>query len=372
MNTGVLAQTNPLTVAESDVRSLPDNLESGLGLSHLPALDGLRAIAVFLVIFYHFGLPFPAGLGVIIFFVLSGFLITWLLLKEQENYGTISIRKFYLRRTLRILPAFYCFWLLCLVFLVVAHKAVHWPTAFASFFYVNNYYQAFHGDPNTWFSHTWSLAVEEQFYLLWAPLFFLIGKHRKRLAWLLAGLIASAWIYRELLVFVFRVREGYIYEAFDTRLDQLLIGCLLAVLLRSKVLAGFWRTICGNVGFSALTVALLFGSAFLQVQFGAQYRDICALTLDPVLAALLLVQAISFRSTVFWRWLEFPVVRFLGAISYSLYLYQQIVMHPVRERLHGFPVMVQLAVAVGVVIFLASVSFVFIEMPFLDLKTRFS
>jgi peptidoglycan/LPS O-acetylase OafA/YrhL len=355
------------------VRSLPENLQSGLSPSHLPALDGLRAVAVFLVVFYHFGFTHsPAGLGVTIFFVLSGFLITWLLLKEHEKSRSISIGNFYLRRSLRILPAFYCYWLLCMALLVVSRKAVPWPTALASFFYFNNYYQALQGDSNTWFSHTWSLAVEEQFYLLWAPLFFLLCKYRRRLAWLLAGLIVSAWIYRELLVFVFRTNEGYIYEAFDTRLDQLLVGCLLAVLLRTKLLTGFWNALCSHPGLSALTTALLLGSVFLEIQYGTQYRDVCALALEPVLAALLLVQAIAFRSTIFWRWLQFPVVRYLGSISYSIYLYQQLALHPVRAHLHSFSVGAQLLVAVAVVILLASSSYFLVEKPFLTLKDRFS
>jgi len=148
--------------------SLPDGLVNGLKQSHLPSLDGLRAIAALLVVFMHAGLSWcPGGLGVLAFFVLSGFLITWLLLKEEERFGRISMKLFYIRRSLRIFPAFYVYWLLLIGSLLFFQKRILWGQALSSFFYVNNYYQAILGDPNTGFSHTWSLGIEEQFYLLW-------------------------------------------------------------------------------------------------------------------------------------------------------------------------------------------------------------
>src|SRR5262252_264954 len=113
------------------------DLKSKLSLSHIPALDGIRAIAVFLVIFYHFGfLWVPGGLGVVIFFVLSGFLITWLLLKENEKYGDVSLKGFYQRRILRIFPAFYVYWTALVLLLLLKGKTVLWPHAISAFFYV--------------------------------------------------------------------------------------------------------------------------------------------------------------------------------------------------------------------------------------------
>src|SRR5262245_22242535 len=148
------------------------DLQAKLSRSHIPALDGFRAIAVLLVIFYHFGFEkVPGGSGVTMFFVLSGFLITWLLLKEHEKNGKISLKGFYRRRILRIFPAFYAYWLGLVFLLLITGKSILWPHAIASFVYLTNYYNAILGDPNTGFSHTWSLAIEEQFYLLW-PFFF--------------------------------------------------------------------------------------------------------------------------------------------------------------------------------------------------------
>src|SRR5947209_7640300 len=115
---------------------LPGELEARLGASHLPALDGLRALAVLLVFGCHFGLlpiAIPGGLGVLIFFVLSGFLITWLLLGEEERYGSVSLPQFYLRRALRIFPAFYVFWVLVTGALWATGRVVPWREAVSAF-----------------------------------------------------------------------------------------------------------------------------------------------------------------------------------------------------------------------------------------------
>jgi peptidoglycan/LPS O-acetylase OafA/YrhL len=354
------------------VSSLPPNLKSGLESSQLPALDGVRAVAAFLVVFYHFGFTkISGGMGVLIFFVLSGFLITWLLLKEDEKFGTVSLRNFYSRRGLRIFPAFYCYWLFYIALLIVRHRQILWGQAMASFFYVNNYFQAIKGDPNTGLSHTWSLGIEEQFYLLWATGFLLLRKNRKRIAWALAGIIGSIWIYRELLVFVFKVHQGYMYEAFDTRADHLLIGCLMAVMLRSEFASKVWTAICSNVLFSLVPVLLLVASVACADMYGALYRDAIGFIVDPVLVAILITQAIAFRGTVIWAWSNFAWVRFLGRISYSIYLYQQIVLEPARKVLASYPVVVQLVAAIMAVVLTASGSYYIIERPFLKLKERF-
>lgn len=105
-----MTRTESLPARSFDARSLPTALARGLSRDELPALDGLRAIAAYLVVVFHFNLPWvPGGLGVLAFFVLSGFLITWLLLKEAERYGDVSLRLFYIRRALRIFPAFYVY-----------------------------------------------------------------------------------------------------------------------------------------------------------------------------------------------------------------------------------------------------------------------
>src|ERR1700730_15754520 len=238
--------------------SLPTQLESLLDRSHIPALDGLRAVAVFLVIIAHFGFAqVPGAHGVMIFFVLSGFLITWLLLKESERYGKISLAGFYKRRTLRIFPAFYVYWLILITLLVATGKAVLWPHAWSALFYASNYYTAIHGDPNNGFSHTWSLAIEEQFYLLWPLVFLMLRNNLKRMTAFLVCLIGAVWVHRAVLCFGLHIDQAYIQDAFDTRLDALMVGCLLAVLLKRRALSSVWRVASASTLMPLVTLALL-------------------------------------------------------------------------------------------------------------------
>jgi peptidoglycan/LPS O-acetylase OafA/YrhL len=352
-----------------------EDLQARLSLSQIPALNGIRAIAVFLVIFYHFGLrlfgvPVPGAHGVLLFFVLSGFLITWLLLRENEKFGEVSLSGFYRRRILRIFPAFYFYWIVLLVILAVGHQHIPWSHAISSLLYVGNYYNAIFGDPNNALSHTWSLAIEEQFYLFWPFLFVVFRRDLKKMTILIGGLIGTIWIYRCVLYFIFNVDQAYFYAAFDTRLDSLMVGCLLAVLLKRGSLMTFWEGACRNVVMPALTIALLLISVFGGPAIFPRYRDVVGLAVDPVLMAIIIVQMIALSSMPYFQWLEHPVVRFLGQISYSLYLYQQLTVSVVSDRLHGEPLMVRLIAAVAVTIIAASFSYYVIERPFLKLKAK--
>jgi len=358
------------TVAVS--RPFPESLTSGLKLKYLPALDGLRAIAAFLVVFYHAGSELiPGGLGVLAFFVLSGFLITWLLLEEHERYGAVSLKLFYTRRTLRIFPAFYAYWFL-VVGLMVWSRNIHWPQAIASFFYVNNYYQALFGDPNTGLSHTWSLGIEEQFYLFW-PAFFIVLQRvsREKGLRILLRCIAVVWIYRWILHFVVRVNQGYIYEAFDARMDHLLCGCALAFALRTGSFSRLWNRLGSSVLFSLATVGALIVSVALAHRFGAGYRNAVGFVVDPVLVALLIPQLIMLRATPVWAWLNWPAIRYLGRISYSVYLYQQIT-PSVASHVFDEGSLAFIALNAMLVIVAATCSYYFVERPFLKWKDRFA
>jgi len=348
-----------------------ERLYSRLGNKHLPALDGVRMLAVFLVIFLHFGFPVPGGHGVMIFFVLSGFLITWLLLEEQERTGTVSLRGFYKRRTLRIFPAFYAFWLFIVVVVFLSRgRPMPWPHAWSSFFYVSNYYSALHDHPENPFSHTWSLGIEEQFYLLWPFVFLLCRQNLRLMTKLLVALIAAVGIHRAVLSLVFEVKPSYVYSAFDTRIDQLLIGCLLAVSLRRRILSSFWNSACSHAAMPFVTVAAIVVSIYIGPLLLPRYRHVIGFTLEPLLMAVFLAQVIALSSARIWTWLDAAPVRYLGRISYSLYLYQQITLYPVRGLLRAYPVPIQLLAAVAVTIAVASLSYYFIERPFLQWKHR--
>jgi peptidoglycan/LPS O-acetylase OafA/YrhL len=353
--------------------SLPVLLESGLKEPQLAGLDGLRAIAAFMVVFYHFGIPFVSGgAGVLMFFVLSGFLITWLLLRENDEQGTVSLRKFYMRRSLRIFPAFYCYSAVLFGVIILRHHArIVWPQAVAALFYVSNYYQALNGDPNTGLSHTWSLAIEEQFYVIWPLTFLLLRRNYIRLSQFLAGAIVAIWVYRAALIFIFHMHEGYIYEAFDTRADHLLMGCLLAVVMRARLFPRFWSWISVRSAAAVGVAALLAISSVAEFLYGPFYRDRISFIVSPVLVAIWITQLIALRGATLWRWTSWGWVRYLGRISYSTYLYQQLLVEVPKKLLAHQHVVVQLAATIALIVLAASMSHYLVERPFLRLKARF-
>ncbi len=344
-------------------------LKTRLNNGPIPALDALRAGAVLLVILYHFGFGnVPGGHGVMLFFVLSGFLITWLLLKEDEKYRRISLTGFYWRRVLRIFPAFYVYWLLMVAYLLLRGKEVPWAHAGSAFFYFSNYYAALNHHPENLFSHTWSLGIEEQFYLFW-PLLFILWRHdlRKMTRGLMA-LIAVVWIYRAVLVYGFAVNTSYLYSAFDTRLDHLLTGCLLAVLLKREVWQTLWITATKNAGMPFVTLALLGVSLFVGPQFVPRYRDVFGFAIEPPLLALLIVQMIALSAGPAWAWTETAWLKYLGRISYPLYLYQEFTIYPINKALAAWPWPVRLAAVLTATIIAASLSYYLVERYFLKLK----
>jgi len=327
-------------------------------------------VAVSLVVFYHFGFQrVPGGHGVLGFFVLSGFLITWLLLKEQERFGSISLRLFYLRRVLRIVPAFLCFWLLWTAALVLSGKHIVWGQAVSALVYVSNYYHAILGDPDTGFSHTWSLGIEEQFYLLWPLSLIALWRRPERAPAILAAAIGAVWVYRAVLQFVVGAGQQYFYAAFDTRADHLLAGCLLAALLHGGRLPWLWERLC-TPWMSLVVGALLATSVWMSTVGGFVYRDVVGFAIEPVLVAAVLAQAMALHESAPWRWLNWPWVRYLGVLSYSIYLYQQVVIGPVKRILAPAPPLVQLVVTLGVLLLVAAASYHLVERPFLRLKER--
>ncbi len=354
---------------------------SKLNRKHLPSLDGLRGVAALLVVFYHFGIEFgfhppPGYLGVLIFFVLSGFLITWLLLKEADATGTVSLGGFYLRRSLRIFPAFYGFWIFSVGVRVIAHRTVAWGAAFASFFYVSNYYYSLVPRADTFLLHTWSLANEEQFYLLWPWIFRRAKRNLPKLSVFLGFVISLIWIYRPVLKFAFHAPRNYLQYAFDCRVDALFAGCLLSILLKRKVCDRFLTVVCARPWLSLVPVALLIADTQIGDRLGPVYSQIYGFPIEIACTVVLLVQLIAFSDSLLWRWINSRTAKFFGAISYSLYLYQnasfQYLPHPLRELVVNGPVWGKVLAGLILSIAVASLSYYLIEKVFLRLKDKIS
>jgi peptidoglycan/LPS O-acetylase OafA/YrhL len=344
--------------------------------SHLPALDGMRALAISVVIVYHLGTVFfpvyrvPGDLGVSFFFVLSGFLITWLLLKEWDKSGTIWLRGFYVRRVLRIFPAYYVFVTIWLIGRTILRGKQDSLLVLSAFGYVMNYYNAFNDHPSTGIAHTWSLAIEEQFYLLWPALFLLFLRWgRQTLIWGLIALILAVASWRTFVYNVLDWGRSYAYDAFDTRFDSLAIGCLLAALLSNGTLDRAAKRVTLWAGFPLITISLLLWS---RMGTSDVYHYGPGFTVDALLMAVLIVQMLQLSAHPCWRWLNNPIVRYLGIISYPLYLYHESAIM-VAARLPSFvPSAGKLLLAISGSISAASLSYFCVERPFLRLKSAFA
>ena len=337
----------------------------------LPALDGIRAIAVFVVILDHSGAvrEVPADLGVTAFFVLSGYLITWLLIKELDRTGTISLKQFYIRRTLRIFPAYYTFVLLSLIAdTLLGH---FWSAGLiaSAFGYVMNYYNAFLGHPTTTVAHAWSLAVEEQFYLLW-PLVLLtvwvrgIAFTRNTLVLTILGVM----VWRSVLYVGFHVQPSYVYNAFDARCDALAVGCLMAVCASLPAYRTFQSMVSRYVWLPVVTLVLIWLS---RAQLGSTYHYTVGMSVDAILLAIFLIQVMRLSGSRLWSWLDAPWIRWLGLISYPCYLWHAWGLSVGNHLVPRDHVWLQFLAGYGATIVLAAGSYYVIERPFLALKSRF-
>ena len=288
-----------------------------------PALDGVRGVAVLLVMFYHAGIGNQGNIGVDIFFVLSGYLITKTLLGEYAAYGSINLSQFYWRRGLRLLPALWVVALAALVFCIVVVKndVTGLSELLSGTSYIADWTRAFHRPYPGILANTWSLAVEEQFYLVWPLMFYFLIKRRTgaRLLFITAFtllLIVLAWRWHLTLMVGPSLRT---YGCFDTRADSLLAGCCVALVehLRPRGLTMNKAAL----GLSWIACALLV--YFLATTDPAYDRNLNLWgdTALAVLLACLIARIASPTSGLLQRSLAIAPFVTIGRMSYGLYLW---------------------------------------------------
>jgi len=344
-----------------------ERLRTALSGPRIPGLDAIRAIAVLLVLLYHADVELvEGGLGVEIFFVLSGFLITWLLLGELRKSGNIALGPFYRRRAARLLPALFAYLLAGIALLLVFGKPVPWGAAAASALYVVNYYQAFVGAPTHFLSHCWSLAVEEQFYLLWPLLLVYACRRQWNLPLLLVATMASSWLLRCVLIYGFGASDEYLYRALETRGDQLAAGCLLAALLDRP---GWMERVAAltrhRIALAACATAVLLSAWLTRGALPAKY--LFGYGLEPILIAASIPMVIVSASgtDLFARLLNAQPVVLIGQISYGMYLFHPLFMYSVKIRVEAISSSLLLGVlaSIMVVFAVAYASFRYYEQP---------
>ncbi len=348
----------------------------------IPCLDGLRAISILLVLFAHSALSiqlpdkwealvqrtvFPYGVvGVDVFFVISGYLITLLLLSERRRTGGINVVHFYRRRILRIFPAFYTYILvICtLCFLgVLAVRPFHLLSA-ATF--TGNFYSDTNGPHDDWnVGHFWTLAYEEQFYLFWPAILLLLGPGRAfffPLAWVLVAPIVRA------ILFAIRPSLAQEFPELYLSCDYLMMGSL-AALWQSQELP--WTKplhVHGNVPIIGGIFLLLGAPGIWHVGLFNHAADIYLISFQPEINALfiiiVLLWLVAHATSWAGRLLEHPLVVHIGVMSYSIYVWQQLFLGEGHRA--SF---IWLPLKLGVALLAAEISFRFIEAPFRRRKT---
>jgi peptidoglycan/LPS O-acetylase OafA/YrhL len=306
-------------------------------LGHIPALDGLRGVAILLVLWSHSFGPPGAGLGVDLFFCLSGFLITALLLAEWHQRGAISLVSFYERRARRLLPALL---LLVVVFVAVAPSTRNLFAAAVGVGYVGNV-ALLTGHDISPFTHLWSLAQEEQFYVLWPFALIVAMRLAPRL---LPYVLAALFLATSLDAATASTYERLWYGP-DTHAGGLILGALAAVLY---VRRADRRVPVGIAALVALGCVMLFQTPTARF----------VLPVFALAATALVVAAAQDSSRLFTRTLAFRPLRYLGRISYSVYLW-----HPLFLAI-GWEVGIPISVAC------AAASYHVVEQPFLRMRRR--
>jgi peptidoglycan/LPS O-acetylase OafA/YrhL len=293
------------------------------------------------------------NVGVRVFFVISGYLITTLLLRELQRSGTISISQFYVRRAFRIFPAFYA----CLAVVAVLSALGVVTLRSGDILHAATYTTNYHYDRAWALGQMWSLAVEEQFYLGWPLLLLLIG--RRRGLFVALGVMALAPIVRVATLRLHLGSAAGVGESFQTVADAIAVGCVLACVIRELEASPRYTAFQRSGAFVfvplvALTVAIAaqHGSASLSLLFGETVLNVCI--------ALIVHYCIRYPQTPAARVLNLRPLVYVGTLSYSLYLWQQIFLNRTSVQwFTAFPVNILLAAAC------AAISFHFVERPFL-------
>lgn len=345
--------------------------------SYIRELDGLRGISIILVLMGHAGIPFFQGgiIGVDIFFVLSGFLITSLLIKEFNESNDVNLKYFYLRRLLRLAPALIVLLLVlllgCILLLDHTKTISYCIDAVITVFYMTNWARAFDIHPPSLLGHTWSLSIEEQFYILWPITIIALlkkVKNRKLLAIIICSAALFSWSLR-----IYMASKGVMYDrlynGLDTRADSLLTGCTLSILLSFNLISNntmrFFKTYYSYISIVSIAALVLIiislsGNNLLMYYYGFAITEISV--------AILILYIFTNHKSQLNSILSLSSLVWIGKLSYGIYLWH----YPIFLFLNYLNLSKLFVIICGTLLTFISASFSFylIELPFLKFKRR--
>ena len=352
-------------------------------LGNRPPLTGIRALALFTVLTYHSNFETLPGTWVAlqVFFVLSGFLITAMLAGEGQRNGRISLGAFYARRGVRLLPPL----LLTVALLGIYAYFVNvtdaaqrlWGDSFAALFYYADYRQAFgHAPFFGYLAQTWSLSVEEQFYILWSlAMVAAVAVHRRRLAYGLAivGMLASS---ADRLFLVYHAHHfdnvvfDRIYYAFDSRADALFLGCLLGMLAADGHLHGWARWARGLITAAAAGAAVFLCWILLYAPLNTENLVVWWLPSTTVASAIIITYFVICPSSLGSKLVGLGFLVFIGDLSYTVYLIHFPVYLAIQQDETGWAFWPNELARLGVIFAIAIASWFLIERPLMRWRQR--
>lgn len=350
-------------------------------MKYTPELDGIRALSILLVMISHagFGHIVPGGFGVTIFFFISGYLITSLLIAEAEKHKRIDLKKFYIRRFWRLLPPAIYFIVISSLLIFYINHSIRITEIFAALFYGANYYKIFIHFTNvdgllSPFNILWSLAIEEHFYILFAPLLAFTYRSSRYYQIIVAFLVLPLVIrLGYALIFPDMLHEGgYTYSATEARIDSIAFGCFMAYLMHKPINKEWVEKHLIKLGYFIIGLAAILLSLLLRDPF---FRETFRYSLQNVGLFLILLNVLFNQAALFAairRFLGLSILTFIGKLSYSLYLQHWFSMTVISyiAGVNKFSLVWQLGFW-GLTLVTTLISYYVIERPTIDLRRKY-
>jgi peptidoglycan/LPS O-acetylase OafA/YrhL len=345
----------------------------------IPVLDGLRGLSIIAVIGFHgewAGFS-GGGRGVDLFYVISGYLIAWLLLKEKSKYGSVSLKLFYYRRMLRILPAFYVFlagyWIMCQFIFADFKKELGQSLVIAGTYSTNIMIGWFNYD--VLLAHTWSLSMEEQFYLIFPAVIAFTSRTK---AIIIACSVIICLPFWRFIIYMMSDSNISVYRfaySPDTRMDTIIIGCLIALIMvdaNANKAAKKWFS---HASVFVAGIIIIAGAIILSEQ-SKFFMSTIGYTLIAAGVSVILLFALSNPDHSVNRFIATKPLQIIGRLSYALYLWHPASLGIANKVAYHTDIhwqgIVQVVAYVGIAFTCAIASYFLVERPFLHLKDRYT